>query len=150
MIHWVLGGRLIGSIIRDVLKDQQMDGTVFSIVLTMWLHESDEPMTVSDVERLMVVSQSGISRALLRAEREGLVRKSPNPADARSVVVELTDIGRTQADELISAAASAFDQRLGSPDAPDTLGLVRAAESVVSALDATDPSRNPAPWTRTV
>ena len=147
MVHWLLGGQLLASIIRELLKDEHVDDTVFTIVLTMWLHESDQPMTMSDVERLMVVSQSGLSRALVRAERDGLVRKPPNPADARSTFVELTDKGRAHADSVVSASAAAIDQRLGSPDASDTMVLVRAAETVVNALDATD--RSGKPWTGT-
>jgi DNA-binding MarR family transcriptional regulator len=37
---------------------------------------------------------AGMTRLLDRLERKGLVRRQPHPEDRRSIVIELTDVGR--------------------------------------------------------
>ena len=116
-------GQLLASIIRELLRDEHVDDTVFTIVLTMWFHESDQPMTMSDVERLMVVSQ-GASRALVRAERDGLVRKTPTRR--RSLDVRRAHRQGTRPCRFGGLGVGGGDRpEAGSPDASDTMVLVR-------------------------
>jgi DNA-binding MarR family transcriptional regulator len=49
---------------------------------------------MSDLASAFVLSQSGTTRALQRAERYGNIRRRPDRDDGRAVVIELTDAGR--------------------------------------------------------
>lgn len=58
------------------------------------------PLTASALADEVQVSASGLTGRLDRLEGLGLVRRVPDPADRRSVIVELTDDGERLVDEL--------------------------------------------------
>jgi DNA-binding MarR family transcriptional regulator len=51
-------------------------------------------LRVNEVARAVVLSPTGMSRFVDRLEREGLVRREPDPADRRALQVVLTEAGR--------------------------------------------------------
>ena len=64
----------------------------------------DRRPTMNELGRLLGLDKSSVSGLVERAERRGLVARSPSPTDGRVVLVSLTDAGRS----LISEAASRF------------------------------------------
>ena len=69
---------------------------------------------------------STLTGVLDRLERRGLVARTPNPQDRRSVVVELTETGRAAA-ERVAAAFAAVEARLPAQDAARLISQVRHA-----------------------
>ncbi|HTU94610.1 MAG TPA: MarR family transcriptional regulator [Solirubrobacteraceae bacterium] len=65
----------------------------------------DRRPTINELGRLLGLDKSSVSGLVERAERRGLVARSPSPADGRSVLVTLTDSGRA----LINGAAAQFE-----------------------------------------
>jgi MarR family transcriptional regulator, organic hydroperoxide resistance regulator len=65
---------------------------------------ADGPMSAKDVAGIILQKQPTVSRILERMERQGLVRREPNPIDRRSIVVSLTPKGRRLAEPLCEAA----------------------------------------------
>jgi MarR family transcriptional regulator, lower aerobic nicotinate degradation pathway regulator len=64
----------------------------------------DRHPTINELGKLLGLDKSSTSGLVERAERRGLVARSPSPADGRSVLVSLTDAGRS----LVSDASSQF------------------------------------------
>jgi MarR family transcriptional regulator, lower aerobic nicotinate degradation pathway regulator len=64
----------------------------------------DRKPTINELGKLLGLDKSSTSGLVERAERRGLVARSPSPADGRSVLVSLTDAGRS----LVSDASSQF------------------------------------------
>ena len=64
----------------------------------------DRKPTINELGSLLGLDKSSTSGLVERAERRGLVARSPSPADGRSVLVSLTDAGRS----LVSDASSQF------------------------------------------
>ena len=62
----------------------------------LWaLHEAPGGgMRVNELAGAVVLNPTGMSRFVDRLEREGLVRREPDPADRRALQVVLTDAGR--------------------------------------------------------
>jgi MarR family transcriptional regulator, transcriptional regulator for hemolysin len=52
------------------------------------------PAPVGELVRVFGVKQSTFTSLLHRLERDGLVRREPNPADRRSFLIHLTERGR--------------------------------------------------------
>ena len=73
----------------------------------------DREPTMNELARLLGLDKSSVTGLVDRAERRGLVARVPAPADRRSVLVRLTDDGRS----LVSAAAALF-----AADVTDMLG----------------------------
>jgi MarR family 2-MHQ and catechol resistance regulon transcriptional repressor len=85
-------------------------------VLEVLLHKG--PLTVNAIGSKVLLTSGSITTAVQRLETQGWIRRSPDPADRRKVVVDLTAEGR----ERIQAAFPGHAQRLEeafSPLTPD-------------------------------
>jgi DNA-binding MarR family transcriptional regulator len=99
---------------------------------------------MAELESLMVVSQSGMSRAAQRGVRDGFLEKLPDPADGRAFQLTLTDLGRDRAEQLMIVLVDQLAFRLGTRSATKIVDLARPAQIVSDALvDHT--ARNPRP-----
>src|SRR6201996_8997696 len=86
----------------------------------------DRRPTINELGHLLGLDKSSVSGLVERAERRGLVSRSPSPADGRSVLVSLTETGRA----LVDRAA----QRFGA-DVSDLLGhLPRSEQRALTGL----------------
>jgi DNA-binding MarR family transcriptional regulator len=59
------------------------------------------PLTPSDISERTFFSSGTITGTLDQLEYRGWVRRTPNSEDRRSVLVEITDAGKTVADQLL-------------------------------------------------
>ena len=64
----------------------------------------DREPTMNELARLLDLDKSSVTGLVDRAERRGLVARVPSPADRRSVLVRLTEDGRS----VVSVAAGQF------------------------------------------
>jgi DNA-binding MarR family transcriptional regulator len=68
-------------------------------------------LTPTDLARQRMMTSGGMTPVIDRLEREGLVKRLPNPADRRGSLVELTRAGRRKVDAAMVRHADA-EQRL--------------------------------------
>jgi DNA-binding MarR family transcriptional regulator len=68
----------------------------------------DRRLRMSELGREAVVSRERVSRVVTELEREGLVERTPDPDDKRSVFAHITDIGRKR----LRAAAPGYLQAI--------------------------------------
>ncbi|MCO5993997.1 MarR family winged helix-turn-helix transcriptional regulator [Actinoallomurus rhizosphaericola] len=88
-------------------------------------------------ERLMVHPTS-VTNTIDRLERQGYVRRRPNPRDGRGVLAEITDSGRETV-ERATADLLAADFGLGAYDAAELEGMFRMLRGLrVAAGDFED------------
>lgn len=63
--------------------------------MVLWyVHTHPEGTTATTLRRVLGVTAASISNTLGDMEREGLISRIPNPHDARSTLIQLTDRGR--------------------------------------------------------
>ena len=70
------------------------------------LNLSEEPLRMSDIARKLILSRGGTTKVIDRLEDLGYVQRSPDPADRRATIVEITDQGhraKAAAREVIDA-----------------------------------------------
>ena len=65
------------------------------------IDEAGAPLTPSQVSDRLLVASATMTATLDLLERRGWIRRIPNPADRRSVLVEITPEGRATADRLL-------------------------------------------------
>ena len=63
---------------------------------------------VYDIAQALAITVGGVSQAVDRLEKAGLIARRPNPEDRRSSIVELTPAGHA----MLEAARATFDQEL--------------------------------------
>lgn len=83
--------RRAAALVDEALADTPLAGTDFGLYSLL---KFSAPLTPSEVARRSAMPLTTASEALRRMEDRGHLRRAPNPADARSVTVDLTEAGR--------------------------------------------------------
>ncbi|HVP01888.1 MAG TPA: MarR family transcriptional regulator [Solirubrobacteraceae bacterium] len=76
---------------RRLRSEHGLTFDAYGVLIT--LVTEPDGLAIGELGERRNLSPSGISRAVDRVAREGLVERQPNPADQRSFVVALTDTG---------------------------------------------------------
>ncbi|MFF7292299.1 MarR family winged helix-turn-helix transcriptional regulator [Microbacterium sp. NPDC008134] len=82
-------------------------------------------------------TQPGMTRLIGALERDGLVRRSPDPADSRAVVVETTEAGAQALASWRDEFRDTLAPRFHALDDADWAALARAAEILTAHTDPT-------------
>jgi DNA-binding MarR family transcriptional regulator len=127
-------GRLVEAFTREVLADDRVDNSEFMILVVLLFHGSPYRATPSQLEPELVLSQSGLARALQRAESNGTIRKIVDPSDGRALIIELTDEGRSLVEHTMTTLLDRFDERLGGVDEHTGRRLAESAVVLATAL----------------
>ena len=108
------------------------------------------PLTPSQVSERVLIASATMTATLDLLERRGWIRRVPNPADRRSVLVQITSEGRATADQLLPGiraierrilSALTHDERAHLLDLLAKI-LARAAEVAVRPPEPLHGQRN--------
>ena len=103
---------------KALIKAHDLPMSWFEVML--WLNAQAEPVAASDLGAMTLLSRSQVSRVLDSLSARGIVVKEPDPNDARSVRIALTDAVRelfAQANATRRAAlGEVFNGRLDEDD----------------------------------
>src|SRR5579883_2770839 len=77
--------RTVNRASNRVLARHGLSAEQAHILFVLW---SDGPMKVGALQRILALSSGTLTGALDRMEKAGLVRRAPDPADARAFRVE--------------------------------------------------------------
>jgi DNA-binding MarR family transcriptional regulator len=91
---------------------------------------------MSDLADSMRVDASTATRAVQRLVDAGYAERSPDPADARCVLVRATDLGRARHEELIASRRASMVEMIARIPLQDRRHLADGMEQLVDALDA--------------
>jgi DNA-binding MarR family transcriptional regulator len=67
-------------------------------------------MSATELARWVLLSSGGMTHRLDRMQEAGLLRRRPDPADRRGVLVELTERGRRVIDSAIDAHLALYEE----------------------------------------
>jgi DNA-binding MarR family transcriptional regulator len=90
--------------------------------------ERHGPLTPSELAQIEAVKRPTVTRTLGCLEREGLVERTPDPADGRSSLVALNAAGRERLRRLRGRKNAYLARRMRDLSAADVETLERAAE----------------------
>ncbi len=88
----------------------------------------DGPLTPSELAELERVKRPSMTRTLACLEREGLIERTPDPADGRSSLLAINDAGRERLARLRRRKSAYLARRLRKLDPDEIETLARAAE----------------------
>lgn len=116
---------LTAHLSRRLEADFGMTHQTFEVLLRL-ARSPEQRLRLSDLAAQVTMSASGLSRAVDRLEREGLVARLDCPTDRRSVYAALTDAGRARVDLLMPAHLQLLEEEFLAPlDATDRADLER-------------------------
>jgi DNA-binding MarR family transcriptional regulator len=90
--------------------------------------ERHGPLTPSELAEIERVKRPTMTRTLGCLEREGLIERTPDPADGRSSLVSVNSAGRERLRRLRSRKNAYLARRMRDLSATDVEALERAAE----------------------
>lgn len=94
--------RRIEARLREFLRlDHAMTLARFDALAGLRRH--DAPMTMTELSRLLLVSNGNVTAVVSRLEADGLAARAASDDDRRNVRVSLTDAGRAAFDTMASA-----------------------------------------------
>jgi DNA-binding MarR family transcriptional regulator len=92
------------------------------------------PAMPSDLADALMMSRSGMTKRLDGLEQAGLVERTLDPADRRSVVVALTDDGRELIDTVLTEHAANLQRLAAGLSTRDRAGLERGLRTLLSDI----------------
>lgn len=98
--------------------------------------ERHGPLTPSELAKLERVQRPTVTRTLGCLEREGLVERTPDPADGRSSLVSVNGAGRERLRRLRGRKNAYLARRMRDMPAADVEVLERAAEILEGMLES--------------
>ena len=95
--------KVLGDQAADRLRDFGLHWWQYDVLAT--LRRQGEPfrMTASDLAEASRLTSGAMTNRIDRLERSGLVRRDPDPADGRRVLVQLTAQGRRLVEKAMAA-----------------------------------------------
>src|SRR4051795_9994129 len=119
-----LDARLLGLYwLVGQASGRDMSRTAASVLATL---RDTGPRRITELAAAEAVAQPTVTTLVARLERDGLVRRAPDPADARAVRVHLTDAGRERLARRRAARAAVIDERLAALTDDDRARLLDA------------------------
>ncbi|MCW2980814.1 MAG: transcriptional regulator, MarR family [Solirubrobacterales bacterium] len=88
----------------------------------------DGPLTPSELAEIERVKRPSITRTLACLDRQGLIERTPDPADGRSSLVSISAAGRERLALLRRRKSAYLARRLEALDPEEVATLARAAE----------------------
>jgi DNA-binding MarR family transcriptional regulator len=98
--------------------------------------ERHGPLTPSELAKLERVQRPTVTRTLGCLEREGLLERTPDPADGRSSLVAVNAAGRERLRRLRGRKNAFLAKRMREMDEADVATLERAAEILEGMLES--------------
>ena len=102
------------------------------VLLVLW---EQDGVTQADLAAKLAVEQPTMAGTLKRLERDGLIKRSPDPDDGRQAHIHLTRRGRLLEDTLTSAARDTNVVALQGISATDTAQLMRTVKRIIANLE---------------
>ncbi|WPC06828.1 MarR family transcriptional regulator [Pseudomonas benzenivorans] len=138
----------IGRLKRcSTLLGRRLDETFAAFGLSAWefdvlatLRRSGAPYCLAPTELFatLMVTSGTMTHRLKSLEASGWVRREANPADARSLLVRLTDDGKALIDRAVTAHVE-NEQRIMAPlDAAELAALDAGLRRLLAMLEAAD------------
>jgi DNA-binding MarR family transcriptional regulator len=100
--------------------------------------ERHGPLTPSELAKLERVQRPTVTRTLGCLEREGLIERTPDPADGRSALVSVNRAGRERLRRLRGRKNAYLAKRMREMSVADVATLERAAAILEGMLESED------------
>jgi DNA-binding MarR family transcriptional regulator len=140
----LLSKHLQHSIARR-LGDLGLDLWAFDVLAALWRQGPPYHLSPTELSKTVMLSSGGMTNRLDRLEGSGLVARTPDPADRRGLIIELTGNGKTLVDQAISARLEEANEAvapLSEAEREELTGLLRkllASREEISLSDRDEP-----------
>ena len=133
ILNLALAGTLTINRVEELLAQYGLVLKAFNVLAVV--SGAEGPLTPTAITGRTFVSKTTVTSVLDALERRGLVRRFPNPASRRSVLVEPTATGSRACDEILGrlhVLETQWMAGMAEPDRQTLLRLLGQAKSLLS------------------
>ncbi|MGY6535127.1 MAG: MarR family winged helix-turn-helix transcriptional regulator [Pararhodobacter sp.] len=110
--------RTVEADLRDFLRrDHETTLPRFDVMAA--LYRRRDALTMSELSRLLLVSNGNATAVVDRLEKDGLARRNPSPTDRRTVHVSLTEAGAAAFESMARDHETRLDRLFAGLDGAD-------------------------------
>jgi DNA-binding MarR family transcriptional regulator len=120
--------------LTQLLRASSRSGSGVAGLLALRRLEEEGPLRITDLAAAELVAQPTMTGIVRRLEQDGLVRRTPDPLDARAARIALTDAGQAELAAVRSTRAAVLQERLDRLDDDGRAALVAALEPLEHLL----------------
>lgn len=118
--------RAVGDMVRTIQQGEDLPG---GLIETLGFLVREGPQSIAELARLRRIRHQSMSSAVAGLEAQGLVVRSPDPADGRSVIIVVTEAGTAMVQQSRDTRSSAIQRAAESALTAEELAtLARTAE----------------------
>ncbi|MFI5778553.1 MarR family winged helix-turn-helix transcriptional regulator [Nocardia sp. NPDC051570] len=132
-------GRLLDREMKDFFAPYGLESWEFEVLATLRRSGDTDGLTAGALIKAALVTSGAITHRIDRLAAKGLVRRAADPADRRTIRIQLTDEGRELVDTLMPARIADQIRILGGVDRPDLDRLNGLLRGLLESLGDTDP-----------
>ncbi len=123
------GQAVLAELDRCIRESTDIKHPVFTALAV--LDGAEKPLTPSEIAERVLVASATMTATLDALERRGWVRRTANPADRRSVLVEITSEGRAVADRVLPGIRAVEKSMMSALTAAERTQLVELLDKVL-------------------
>lgn len=138
MTNW--GARLFATAIERRLKPRGIAAAYLPVFFAL---DAGRALTQKELAIAAAVEQPTMAATLARMERDGLIRRSPDPADGRSSSIALTETALQEVDAVRRATEEVNEVALAELDESERAAFLDMLGRVISALVTDTPAKPP-------
>ncbi len=134
--HYLLqaSSRIVRELERRFDLEHRVSAREFDVLITL-ANAAGGRLRMTELANATLLSSGGLTRLAGRLEERGLLRRDPDPNDARGFHASVTERGRTQLDAMRVTHDAVVHELLGSHLAAGELETVRRLLALVLGPD---------------
>ncbi len=129
-----IGGLMEQVSNRQIFKQFDLSNAQYEVL--QLLADRSGPMNLSDLSRLLVVSNANVTGLIDRMEAQGLVKRKTKAADGRVRLIEITAAGRTKFKQAHAAQADGINEYLQTFSDDDIRNILKPLEILYMRAEA--------------
>jgi DNA-binding MarR family transcriptional regulator len=110
---------------------------------TFWLLKTIShrgPLRITELASFTQLDTSTVSRHVSQLERNGLIERTPDPADGRAQLVGISDTGQEQLEQAFQRRRQILENTLAGWESGDVAEFERLLSKFVAGIDSGHPS----------
>jgi DNA-binding MarR family transcriptional regulator len=127
---------LLQGAYAEVFRPLGLNEGDYGVLATLRRAGAPHRLTPTDLARQQMMTSGGMTAAIDRLERKGLVARLPNPNDRRGHLVELTDEGRKLIDTAMERHVDAERRCVQALSATERKTLERLLRALLRSMEA--------------
>jgi DNA-binding MarR family transcriptional regulator len=134
-LQFFLAAQPVGQLIERAIRESGMSAADYAVLSAI---DELEPVTPADIARLTAIPRPTLTAQIERLTEAGHLKRTDNPSDGRSYMLNLTARGRRTKDEngrALLSASRALQAHLEDDSSELTAVLGRLRSAAEAALD---------------